>query len=164
LLTSRASPKKRSSATGWRPCARCGRRALRVVVDTNAWVSGLILPGSVPGRVLQAVRGGRLTAGASWELADVLRRPRLRRYSSSEEDIQSALLLLAPLLPEVDLDVEARGPTDGPVVAAAVVGRAEAIVTGDRHLLDDEDLRLWLRKRGIEVVTPAELVDTRRLA
>jgi len=71
---------------------RSGGRALRVVVDTNVWVSGLIDPDSVPGQVLELVRERRVEAVASWELAeeivDVLRRPRLKRYR-----IQSAMSL-----------------------------------------------------------------------
>jgi predicted nucleic acid-binding protein len=59
---------------------------------------------------------------------------------------------------------EAHGRTDPGwiVVEAAVAGRAEMIVTGDRELLDDPDLRAWLIERGIDLVTPAALA--RRLA
>jgi predicted nucleic acid-binding protein len=46
-----------------------------------------------------------------------------------------------------------------PVVAAAVAGHADAIVTGDRDLLDNEELRAWLRDRGVEVLVPAELLE-----
>jgi putative PIN family toxin of toxin-antitoxin system len=98
---------------------------------------------------------------ASWELAeelaDVLRRPRLRRYGFSEDDVESVLVLLAPLLPSVEIEIEVRDPKDAPVVAAAVAGRADAIVTDDRDLLDEPDVRSWLRERGIELYTPAEL-------
>jgi predicted nucleic acid-binding protein len=43
-------------------------------------------------------------------------------------------------------------------VAAALAGRADAIVTGDRELLEDPDLRIWLWARSVEVLKPAELV------
>jgi putative PIN family toxin of toxin-antitoxin system len=123
----------------------------------------LILPGNAPGRVLQAVRDGRLIAVASWELveelADVLRRPKPRRYDLSEGDLQSVLVLLAPLLPSVEVGIEIRDPKDAPVVAAAVAGRADAIVTGDRDLLDDLELRNWLRERGIELSAAPEILD-----
>jgi len=33
------------------------------------------------------------------------------------------------------------------------------IVTGDRDLLDDAALVAWLLERGVEVVTPAELIE-----
>lgn len=125
-------------------------------------MSGVILPDSVPGRVVQAVRDGRLTALASWELAtelvEALGRSKLERYEVTETDIASVLLLIATQLPEVDVEVDLRDPNDAKVVATAVAGRAEAIVTGDRDLLDDEDLRSWLAVRGIDLLRPAELL------
>jgi putative PIN family toxin of toxin-antitoxin system len=106
---------------------------------------------------------GEIDPVVSWELAaelrDVLRRPKLRPYSLGDEDVRELLGLVAADLPTVDVEVELRDPDDVPVVAAAVAGRAEAIVTGDRDLLDDKDLRAWLTERGVDVLTPAELVE-----
>jgi predicted nucleic acid-binding protein len=92
----------------------------------------------------------------------VLRRPKLSRYGLSEEDVRETLVLLAPLLPSVDVEVAIRDRDDVPVVASAVAGQVEAVVTGDAHLLEDPDLRAWLAERRIEVLSPADLL--RRLA
>jgi predicted nucleic acid-binding protein len=67
--------------------------------------------------------------------------------------------VLGPLLPDVDVDVDLREPDDAPVMAAALAARADAIVTGDRDLLDDADLRGWLIARGIELLAPADLLE-----
>lgn len=119
------------------------------------------MPGSAPRRVVDSVRVRRLEAAASWELAQelvrVLRRPKFRRYGVEEDDLVEIVLLLAPLLPGVEVDVAIRDPKDSPVVAAAVASGAEAIVTGDRDLLEDESLRRWLADHGVEVLTPAAL-------
>lgn len=69
------------------------------------------------------------------------------------------LALLAPSLPHVDVDVGLRDPKDIAVIEAAVAGAAEAIVTGDGDLLDDDSLKRWLADRGITVMTPVELVS-----
>ena len=126
------------------------------------WVSGLIRPQGPPGRVLKALRAGAIDAVASWalaeEIAEVLRRPRLARYGLSEDDVREALVLLAPLLPAVDVEVAIRDRDDVPVVASALAGRVDAIVTGDAHLLEDPDLKAWLAERGIEVLRPSELL------
>jgi putative PIN family toxin of toxin-antitoxin system len=146
---------------------RCGGGALRVVVDTDIWVSGLIASGSRPRRVIDAVRTGRVTAVARWELAEeiaeVLTRPALaRRYAIDETDRNEILSLLQPLLPKVEIAVTLRDPTDAPVVASALTGGAEAIVTGDRDLLDDAPLREWLSDRGVRVLTAADLLELLR--
>lgn len=134
---------------------------MRAVVDTNIWVSGLIRPVGPPGRILAAVRSRRIVAVASWELAkeivDVLRRPKLARYGITESDVEQVLELLRPLLPTADVDVPLRDADDVPVVAAAVAGFAEFIVTGDGDFLDDRPVRDRLRERyRIEVVTAGE--------
>jgi putative PIN family toxin of toxin-antitoxin system len=140
-----------------------GRRALRVVLDTNVWISGLILPESRSGAILAAVRARRVDPVLSWELAeelvDVVGRAKLRRYNIAEEDVRDLLALLAPDLPTVDMNVDLRDAADAPVVAAAIAGNAEAIVTGDKDLLDDRALRSWLAARHIELLRPTELLE-----
>jgi putative PIN family toxin of toxin-antitoxin system len=136
---------------------------VRVVVDSNVWVSGLIDPLSPPGRVLAAVLERRLEVVSSWELVDevsaVLERPKLQDYEFDASDMLDLLRTVAITLPTVDVDVEIRDPADAPVVAAAVAGRAEAIVTGDADLLEDAELRRWLDERGVRVLTPRKLLD-----
>jgi putative PIN family toxin of toxin-antitoxin system len=112
--------------------------------------------------VLDAVRRGDLEAVVSWELArelaGVLRRPEIRRYGITEADLDDVLAVLGPLLPDVDVDAEVRDPDDAVVVGAALAGAADMIVSGDRDLLDDASLRSWLAARGIEILTPAEVL------
>lgn len=68
------------------------------------------------------------------------------------------LELVWPALPDVDVEVTLRDPADGIVVDAAIAGRADVIVTGDRDLLDNVELGEWLARRGMSVVTPMTFV------
>lgn len=122
----------------------------------------MIAPGSRPRAVVDAAREERFEVLASWDLADeiaeVLARPKLGPYGITVEDFEDVMTLLAPLLPNVEIDVPLRDPEDAPVIASAVAGAADAIVTGDRDL-DDEGLRAWLGDRGVRVLTVAELLE-----
>jgi putative PIN family toxin of toxin-antitoxin system len=93
------------------------------------------------------------------ELVEVLRRPEIRRYGIDEKDVAAVLAVLGPFLPDVDVVVDVRDPDDAPVVAAALAGRADAIVTGDRDLLEDAALSSWLDDRGVRVLSPAEVLS-----
>jgi putative PIN family toxin of toxin-antitoxin system len=62
---------------------------MRVVIDTNVWVSALLNPHGFPARILQAFRDRQFEVVVSHtlltELRSVLRRPRiLRKYQISE--------------------------------------------------------------------------------
>lgn len=111
---------------------------------------------------MEAVRRGGVEAVASWELAaeiaEVLRRPRIRALGVTEQDAEDVLVLLAPALPDVEFEIELRDPDDAPVIATALAGGAAAIVTGDHGLLEDTELREWLGARGIQLLEPGELL------
>jgi putative PIN family toxin of toxin-antitoxin system len=113
--------------------------------------------------VLAAVRRHAVEPIASWalaeELADVLRRPEIQRYGVAEHDVRALFVLISPAVPDVEIDVAVRDPDDVAVVSAAVAGRAEAIATGDRDLLENPQLRAWLRERGISVHSPRSLLE-----
>jgi putative PIN family toxin of toxin-antitoxin system len=98
---------------------------------------------------------------SSWALAEeiveVLGRASLRRkYKITDEDVADILVLLSPLLPTVEMEIAIRDPDDAAVVAAAVSGNAEAIVTGDKDFLEDQAVKDWLEARGIQVLSPTD--------
>lgn len=93
----------------------------------------------------------------------MLRRPKLRKYGFARRDVDDLLQLLAPALPTADVAVPVRDVDDAPVVAAALQGGAERIVTRDLDLADDAELRTWLAEYDIEVVSPVELLSALRL-
>lgn len=119
---------------------------LRIVLDTNVLVSGLAYPTSVPGRIVDAWRGGRLDVVLSrFILAELLRvLPRLNHRLQWREqdmlDIVDTLALLADLVePSADVALMARpalrDPADGPVLGTLLASGADYLVTGDKDLL-----------------------------
>jgi len=133
---------------------------VRVVLDTNILIAALITKGTPPDRLYQAWLKGAFELVASKaqmaEVAAVLTRPRLQRYLDADEAaviVESidarAVILEAP--PDVDLSPD---PDDNPILAAAIAGKADLIVSGDRkHMLALGAVD------GIPIVTAREALD-----
>lgn len=115
---------------------------VRVVLDTNILVAALMSEGSPPGRLYDAWRGEIYTLVSSEEqlaeFNEVTRRDRFRgRIRPSEagrmvNEIR-ALAVMVDELPHVDASPD---PNDNYLLAMAMAGRADFLVTGDkRHVL-----------------------------
>jgi len=127
----------------------------RLVTDTNALISRLLLPSSIPGQaVRKAVDNGLLLVSEATmeELADVLARPKFDRYISLEDRQQFLRLLgrLAEFLPIVYPVRACRDPKDDKFLEVALNGKAAVILSGDSDLLA---LHPW---QGIPILSPAE--------
>jgi len=131
----------------------------RIVFDTNALVSRLLLPSSVPGHaVRKAVDQGLLLVSEATmnELADVLSRPKFDRYISLNDRQQFLRLLgrLAEFVPIIYPVRECRDPKDDKFLEVALNGKAELMLTGDADLLA---LNPW---RGIRIVSPGDYLKS----
>ncbi len=127
----------------------------RIVVDTNCFISRLLLPASVPGRaVRRAVDAGVLLVSEATmnELADVLARPKFDRYVSLEDRQQFLRLIgrMAQFVTSGYTVQECRDPKDDKFLDVALNGRADLILSGNADLLR---LNPW---RGIGILSPAE--------
>ena len=117
---------------------------LRAVVDTNLFVSGLILKRGIPFALLEAWRAGDFVLISSdalrRELAQVLERPRLReRYRLSDQDVSDTVFALETMAERAPhggkVPIPVRDPKDQMVLEAAFAGHARYLVTGDDDLL-----------------------------
>ena len=124
---------------------------LRVVLDTNIFVSSLLVKEGLPAQVLDAWRDRKFLLATSptlvSEIQSTLDYPRIRRkYAITDEDVEQLVILLErdALLVSGDADVAGaipEDPTDEMVLACAVDTQADVIVSGDRHLLDMDSYR-----------------------
>ena len=116
---------------------------MRIVIDTNVLLSGLLWLGT-PHAPLNQARAGTVELVTSRalldELAEVIARPKfasiLQRTSRTPERILSELHALADIVaaPPLPLPV-CRDPDDDAVLACALAAHADAIVSGDEDLL-----------------------------
>jgi uncharacterized protein len=132
---------------------------VRIVLDTTNLVSSLIQSLGPSAAIVDAWRQGQLTLISSAEqlneLREVLSRPRIQRRVTPEqaarlvENIPAAAEIVEPAK-AVRLSAD---PKDDYIIGMAITGRADRIVTGDKHHL------LSLGKAaGIQIVTARELV------
>ena len=119
---------------------------LRIVVDTNLWIRAL-LGGPVTLPLLEAWQARRFTVVVSQplidELNEVWQRPRLRRRidAGDAERLLEQLYLRGEMVELTTVPPRCRDPQDHPVLATAIDGHVDAIVTGDDDLRADEELR-----------------------
>jgi putative PIN family toxin of toxin-antitoxin system len=117
---------------------------LRAVIDTNLFVSGLISRYGQPQRLIVEFRRDAFSLVISEqlrsELEEVLQRRKLRlRYGLTAEETAAFLLLADAKAAKVDpsgsLPIVIRDPKDAIVLAAALEGNVDYLVTGDNDLL-----------------------------
>jgi putative PIN family toxin of toxin-antitoxin system len=113
---------------------------LRATVDTNLFVSGLLIrPDSLPARLVDAVIAGSFTLVTSPALdagvAEVLTRPKLTERYQIDPTIQHALLdriaTVEHVIPSPPLPITVRDPKDEKLLACALAGGV-AYLTEDR--------------------------------
>ena len=135
---------------------------LRVVLDTNVFVSSLLVKSGFPAQVLDAWRARHYLLITSpdimAEIHAVLNYPRIRRkYAITDENVEQSIGLLKRDALTVSGSAEVAGaiPADSVnemVLAAALDGQADCIVSGDQYLLSLGEYR------GIQVLSVRQLL------
>ena len=133
---------------------------MRIVLDTNVLVSGLLSPFGPPGDVVRLVAAGALSLGVDARILEeyrlVLARPRFGFDAArvaeliaqiEAEGVRGATRPLRLRLPDAD---------DEPFLEVALAVAAEALVTGNiRHFPPS-------RRVGIRVLSPRAFVEEYR--
>jgi putative PIN family toxin of toxin-antitoxin system len=129
---------------------------MRVVVDTNIFVSAALKSVSWPGMVIRWLDefDGLLKTGATeGQVIDVLRRPYFAsKLPSGYLDRVRSIFSKAEPVTILERITACRDPTDDKFLELAVNGRAEMIVTGDLDLLALHPFR------GIPIITPMAFI------
>ncbi|KVT58254.1 putative toxin-antitoxin system toxin component, PIN family [Burkholderia ubonensis] len=136
---------------------------MRVILDTNVLLGALISPSGPPDAIYRAWRAARFELITSVEQLDELRRvsryPKLKiilpahRIGTMINNMQRAIVLNT--LPALPNGVETNDPNDRFLLAMALAGEADYLVTGDR--------RAGLLERGsigrTRIATPVVFCD-----
>ncbi|MBI4164017.1 MAG: putative toxin-antitoxin system toxin component, PIN family [Candidatus Aenigmarchaeota archaeon] len=130
---------------------------LRATVDTNVLVSATISEGN-PYKILKLSKEGKIALVISLdilkEFKGVISRP---RFGFSQEQINNVLKHIISIseivVPTTKVNFVKDDPDDNKILEAAVSGKSEYIVSGDRHLLD---IKMY---NGVKIVKPAEFLN-----
>lgn len=135
---------------------------MRVALDTEVLIAALIIRDTPPDRIYQAWRKKRFDLITSeWQLEEfrrVSRYPRLRKFLKPVEAgnlinglRHNALVLSEP--PRMDVSPD---PDDNPLLAMAVAGEADFLVSGDKRdvlaLKKIEDIRIVSTRQFLRVL------------
>jgi hypothetical protein len=128
----------------------------RVVLDTNIFVS-MALGGHV-GKINDKWRAGKFILVVSEDIVseylEVLQRPKLRLKSRTIAAIVNRVYRKAEFVaPEEKIFVVLADTTDNKFIEAAITGKTDYIVSGDKHLLEQKEYE------SIPIITAREFID-----
>lgn len=133
---------------------------VRIVLDTNILVSSLIGSKGPSRRLFEAWASSELTLVTSRfqidELTRVVSYDRLQRFINPDEAtlLIQRLEVVAEVVGDLPIVDDSPDPDDNFILATAVAGRADMIVSGDKaHMVQLGSIR------GIPIRTAADAVD-----
>ena len=133
---------------------------MKIVLDTNVLVSGLLSPLGPPATILRLVAVGELRLCFDGRILAEYRKVLSRaRFGFDPRDVDDLLDQVeggGELVAAGPLAARLPHPADEPFLEVAAAARADALVTGNlRHFPED-------RRAGVTVVNPAGLLDMLR--
>jgi putative PIN family toxin of toxin-antitoxin system len=137
---------------------------LNVVIDTNIWIR-VLLKGRITLPILDAFNNYQFQLIMSQpllvEFNEVWNRPRLKKYINENQAIrlERQFKYRAIWIEIKTIPPHCRDPKDLPVLATAIDGKANMIVSGDNDLRADEDLRKAMESYHIELLGINSFLD-----
>jgi uncharacterized protein len=134
---------------------------MRVVLDTNVVISRYLSPNEHPARIFQYWEEGAFTLLLSepilTEYERVFSYPYIRQHLSlTDQEIARIIEGFATfselVTPREQLRVVDADPDDDKFIECAVSGKADYIVSGNKHLSDIHEYE------GIQILTPAQFI------
>ena len=139
---------------------------IKVVIDTNIWVSSLLNPSGFPAKLRKSFEEGDFHVIISEpileEIAEVLNRPRIKnKCGISETDIKELLALIEERAEHVLLSgtiTVCRDSDDNFIIETAIKGQAAFLITRDDDLKFNKEVFSFLLPYGIRIITIAKFL------
>ncbi|MEW8959264.1 MAG: putative toxin-antitoxin system toxin component, PIN family [Moorella sp. (in: firmicutes)] len=136
---------------------------MKVVLDTNVVISGMLAPVGPPGKIVDLWADGKIEVVVSpaviTEYMGVFLRPKFAKVGTVEErqqllegfiNLENTILVL----PDVEVNAINADPSDNRFLECAKTGETNSLISGDSHLLALEEYE------GIPIITPGQFIET----
>ena len=138
-----------------------GKR-IKVVIDTNTWISAMLGKDSNPARVVKKIKDETVVNYTSEEIMEeikeVMQRSRIKRITKEHERhfLRYFIGTMSVFTePKERLHVINDDPDDNRILECAITGNVNYIISGDKHLLNLKEykgIRIVNSKRFLEIV------------
>lgn len=133
---------------------------LRLVIDTNILISALISKHTPPFQLYRAWRAGAFELITSQEqlneITRVMAYKKLQRYftPSEAQEMISGIATYATCIASLPVITRSPDPDDNLILAAAVAGHADYVVSGDKS-----DMLALNAVEGIPIITAKQAIE-----
>lgn len=130
---------------------------MRVCIDTNVWISGIVF-GGAPAKIVQLAFEKKFVVVTSGAILNEVERILQVKFDLPRKDVSRLSYRIAQIAdvfePPGELKVIAADPDDDLIVETAVIGNARYLVSGDKkHVLP-------LKRYGqVRIVNPREFIQ-----
>ena len=129
---------------------------MKIVLDTNVLVAGLLSPFGTPAQVLQLILAGKVglcvDARIITEYRDVLTRSKFGFDADAVADLMEFLEQIAETVAPTPWGLELPDPADAMFLEVALTGQADYLVTGNLKHFPAR------KRREVKVTTPAQFL------
>jgi len=139
---------------------------MRIVLDTNVWLSAIFWEGEAS-KIIEACEEKQIeiliTEDIILEITDVMNREvKFQRFiekrkENIEELIRTILSIVTLIESKTNLDLIKEDPKDNIILEAALDGKANYIISYDKHILN------MIEFRKIRILRPGEFLKLRGL-
>jgi putative PIN family toxin of toxin-antitoxin system len=130
---------------------------IKIVLDTNVFISGIIF-GGYSKEILEAAVEGKVQLAVSDdilnEISEVLQRKKFNFMPSITRQIISEIEKISEVItPKQSFKAVKRDPADNIIIDCAFEAKADFIITGDKDLLELKEFK------NIEIVNPKKFKE-----
>ena len=130
---------------------------MKIVLDTNVLVSGLLKPFRSSGEIVRLISSGILTilydSRVLLEYQDVLYRPKFQLDTQNIETLLTYIKQNGRVISAGPLKKRLPDPDDEPFLEVAIAGQAACLITGNTKHFPKQS------RQGIKIFSPSEFID-----